>query len=82
MEEKKYIHNPICYINSFCCIIPKLTKITKKLQKTITSLKFNIIANTYEKSQRQSPNFVRSNQESPGANSLVINTDDATKGKK
>ena len=29
----------------------------------------------------QSPNFVRSNQESLGANSLVINTNDATKGK-
>ena len=38
-------------------------------------------ANTYEKSQRQSPNFVRSNQESLGANSLVMNTNDATKGK-
>ena len=24
-----YIHNPICYINSFCCTIPKLTKIKK-----------------------------------------------------
>ena len=32
-------------------------------------------------SQQRSPNFVRSNQESPGANSLVINTNDATKGK-
>ena len=32
-------------------------------------------------SQQQIPNFVRSNQESPGANSLVINTNDATKGK-
>ena len=38
-------------------------------------------ANTYEKSQRQSLNLVRSNQESLGANSLVINTNDATKGK-
>ena len=44
-------------------------------------MKFNINANTYEKSERQSPNFVRSNQESLGANSLVINTNDATKGK-
>ena len=24
-----YIHNPICYINSFCCTTPKLTKIKK-----------------------------------------------------
>ena len=38
-------------------------------------------ANTYEKSQRQSLNLVRSNQESLGANSLVINTNDATKEK-
>ena len=36
---------------------------------------------TYEKSQQQSPNFVRSNQESLGTNSLIINTNDATKGK-
>ena len=28
-----------------------------------------------------SPNFVRSSQESSGANSLVISTNDATKGK-
>ena len=44
-------------------------------------MKFNINANTYEKSERQSPNFVRSNQESLGANSLVINTNDETKEK-
>ena len=44
-------------------------------------MKFNINANTYEKSLRQSPNFVTSNQESVGVNSLVINTNDATKGK-
>ena len=37
-------------------------------------------ANTYEKSQ-QSPNLVRFNQKSPSVNSLVINTNDATKGK-
>ena len=30
----------------------------------------------------QSPHFLRSNQESPGANSFVINTNDATKGKR
>ena len=29
----------------------------------------------------RSPNFVRSNQESSNANSLVINTNNATKGK-
>ena len=34
-----------------------------------------------KKSQRQSPNFVISNQESLGTNSLVINTNNATKGK-
>ena len=28
--KKKKIHNPICYINSFCCTIPKLTKIKNK----------------------------------------------------
>ena len=44
-------------------------------------MKFNINANTYEKSKRQSPNCVRSNQESLGVNSLVININDATKGK-
>ena len=83
MEDKKYIHNPICYINSFCCTISKITKTKNKkfLLKTVTSLKFNINANIYEKSQQQSPNFVRSNQESPDANSLVISTNDATKGK-
>ena len=26
-EEKKKKHNLTCYINSFCCTIPKLTKI-------------------------------------------------------
>ena len=83
MEEKKYIQ---CYINSFCCTIPKLTKKkkkkkkAKKLQKTVTTFKFDINANTYKKSQQQSPNFVRSNQESPAAISLVINTNDAIKG--
>ena len=30
----------------------------------------------------QSPHFLRSKQESPGANSFVINTNDATKGKR
>ena len=45
-------------------------------------MKFNINANTYEKSKRGSPNFVRSNQESLSANSLVININDATKRKK
>ena len=60
----------------------KINKNKKIYKKTITLLKFNINANTYEKSQQQSPNFVRSNQESLGANSLVINTNDATKGKK
>ena len=52
MGEKIYIHNPICYINYFCCTIPKLTKIKNKknLQKTVTSLKFNKNANTYKKS--------------------------------
>ena len=44
-------------------------------------MKFNINANIYKKSLQQSPNFVRSNQESLGANSLVININDATKGK-
>ena len=45
-------------------------------------MKFNINANTYEKSKRGSPNFVKSNQESPSINSLVININDATKRKK
>ena len=36
-------------------------------------------ANIFEKSQ-QSPNWVRFNQETPSVNSLVINTNDATKG--
>ena len=53
----------------------------KTFTKIVTLLKFNINANTYEKSWRQGPNFVRFNQESPGANSLVININDATKGK-
>ena len=29
MEEKKKKHNSTCYINSFYCTIPKLTKIKK-----------------------------------------------------
>ena len=57
------------------------SKNKKIYKKTVTLLKFNINANTYEKSQRQSPNFVRSNLDSLGANSLVINTNDPTKGK-
>ena len=50
--KKKNVHNPICYINSFCCTIPKLTKIKNKniYKKIVTSLKFNINVNTYEKS--------------------------------
>ena len=41
-----HTHYPICYINSSCYTIPKLTKKKKKkhLQKTVTSLKFNINA--------------------------------------
>ena len=84
-KEWKKKKNPICYIKSFCCTIPKLNiyiYILKHLQKTIPSLKFNMNANTYEKSYWQGPNFVRSNQESLSANSLVININDATKRKK
>ena len=85
MEEKKNTIQHAIYIYIFffffCCTIPKLTKI-KNLQKSVTSLKFNINTNNYEKSQRQGPNFVRSNQESLGSNSLVINTNDTTKEKK
>ena len=32
-KEKKKKHNSTCYINSFCCTIPKLTKIIKKIIK-------------------------------------------------
>ena len=51
MEEKKNTiqHAIYIYIYIFCCTIPKLTKI-KKLQKSVTSLKFNINTNNYEKS--------------------------------
>ena len=49
-KKKKYIHNLIWYINSFCCTIPKLTKIyIKTFTKNITSLKFDMNANTNEK---------------------------------
>ena len=59
----------------------KINKNKNIYKKAVTSLEFNINANTHEKSLWQRPNFVRSNQESLGANSLVINTNDATKGK-
>ena len=40
-----HTHYQICYINSSCYTIPKLTKKKKKhLQKTVTSLKFNMNA--------------------------------------
>ena len=40
-----HTHNPICYINSSCYTIPKLTKKKKKhLQKIVTLLKFNMNA--------------------------------------
>ena len=82
MEKNIYIHNLIWYI-TFCCTIPKLTKkYIKTFTKNITSLKFDMNANTNEKPQQRSPNFVRSNQESPVANSLGINTNDTTKRKK
>ena len=32
-KERKKKHNSTCYINSFCCTIPKLTKIIKKIIK-------------------------------------------------
>ena len=42
----RHIHNPICYINSSCYTIPKLTQKKKKkhLQKIVTLLKFNMNA--------------------------------------
>ena len=62
-RKKKYT---IQYAILILCTIPKLRKIkNKNIYKKLSH---------HAKSQWQSPNFIRSNQESPCANSLVINT--------
>ena len=48
-EKKKKKHNPICYINSFATLLTKKYIYKNIYKKTITSLKFHISANMYEK---------------------------------